>query len=113
MRQHKKNRPEKVTVGNVTVKIYRREKAGYEIFEVADYSRGSRRLRSYNDHDEAIAEAKKIARLMAAGEATAAQFRNSDAASYGRAREILRAAGLDTPIELVASMHVEAVQIFG
>ena len=102
-------KPEKVTVGNISVKIYRREKAGYEIFEVADYSQGSRRLRSFNDHDQARDEAKKIARLMAAGESTAAQIRNPQAASYGRAVELLRPTGL--PLEVVAAHFAEAFRI--
>ncbi len=103
------SKPEKMTVGNISVKIYRREKAGYEIFEVADYSHGSRRLRSFSDHDEARTEAKKIARLMAAGESTAAQIRNPQAASYGRAVELIRPTGL--PLEVVAAHFAEAFRI--
>jgi integrase len=109
MREHKRNKPQAVTVGNVTVKIYRRDKAGYEIFEVADYSHGSRKLRSFSNPDEAMAEAKKIARLMAAGETTAAQIRNPQAASFGRAMELLRPTGI--ALEVAAAHFAQAFKI--
>lgn len=114
MKQHYHGKgPEKVTVGNVSVKIYSRlTKAGsYRVWEVADYSHGSRRLRSFSDHNEARREAEKIARLMASGEAHAAQMRGTDAASYGRAIELLRPTGL--PIEVAAAVVAEAVKILG
>jgi hypothetical protein len=109
----KAHKPQKITVGNVTVKIYARlnEVGGkhYQNFEVADYSSGARRLRSFSDNGEAIAEAKKIARLMAAGETTAAQIRNPDAASYGRAVELLRPTGVS--LEIAAGHFAEAFKI--
>ena len=54
-------KPQRVTVGNVTVKIYARLNniggKDYQNFEVADYTSGVRRLRSFSDNAEAIAEA--------------------------------------------------------
>ena len=109
MKAVKRNKPETVTVGNVRVKIYHRVKAGYEIFEVSDYSCGSRRLRSFSNYEQAREEAKRIARLMASGETTAAQIRNPQAASYGRAIELLRPTGLS--LELAAAHFAEAFRL--
>ena len=88
----KRNKPEKVTVGNVTVKIYSRKIVGgkYNRFEVAVYSKGFRNMRSFSNAAEARAEAKRIATKIASGEAEAAQIRGKDAAAYGQAIEILR-----------------------
>jgi integrase len=83
------------------------------IWEVANHVGGRRRLQSFSDHAAAKDEAQRIGRLISSGETSAANFRNTDAASFGRAVEILRNAGLETPLELVASMHVEAVKILG
>jgi integrase len=109
----KHDKPQVVKVGNVAVKIYSRlnEIGGkhYQNFEVADYSTGKRRLRSFSDNGEAMAAAKKIARLMAAGETTAAQIRNPDAASYGRAIELLRPTGIS--LEIAAGHFAEAFKV--
>jgi len=104
---------ETVTVGSVKVKLYSRTKGdGYQIFEVADYStRGKRRLRSFSDYGRAKSEAERIARLMASGEAHAARMTGSEAASYGRAVELLHDTG--TPIELAAAHYAEAFRILG
>ena len=105
--------------GNSTVAIYRRDKhhkpsgKTYQVFEVADYTTGQRRLQSFSDPANAIAEAQRIGRLLATGETSAAKLRGSEAASYGRAVELIRDAGLDTPLELVAARYVEAVKVLG
>ena len=105
-------KPEVIKTGSVAVKIYQREKTGgYIAFEVADYSSGTRRLRSFADHAEARREAGRIARLLASGESTAAQMRGADAASYGRAIELIRETGL--PLELVAARYAEMFKILG
>src|SRR5215470_5022741 len=84
---------ELATVGNVNVKIYRRErntvKGGKRwIYEIADYTAGGRLLRGFGKLDKARAEAKKIAERLAAGDVEAAMMRGSQAASYGRSVEI-------------------------
>ena len=112
-----RSKPEQIKVGNVIVKIYKRDRktaiGKRTVFEVADYTNGVRRLRGFNDNGVARTEAEKIARQLSSGNATAATMRNPEAASYGRAVEILRNAGLDTPLELVAAHYVEAVKILG
>ena len=61
--------------------------------------------------DDATREANRIARLLARGDATAASFRNKDAASYGRAIELLAETG--DSLELAASRYAEAVKVLG
>ena len=112
MTKTRRKAPEKITVGNVTVKIYSRTKGdGYQVHEVADYSTGRRVLRSFSDHAEAQKDAGRIARLIACGETTAAGFRNADAAAYGRAVELIRETGI--PIETVAAKFAEAWKLVG
>jgi integrase len=111
MKRHKRGKPERVIVGNVAVRIYHRLKGGYLVWEVADYSDGHRRLRSFSDHAEARREARRIAQSLASGETTAAQMRGPDAASYGRAVELLRPIG--DPLELAVVRYAEAVGIVG
>jgi integrase len=118
MKAAKSKRADRVTVGNVTVKIYTRKRTTAiggtrTIYEVADYSQGFRRLQSFSDEATAKAAAQRIAGQLASGETTAAQINNADAASYGRAVEILRRAGIDTPLELVASIHADSVRVIG
>ena len=97
---------ESMKVGSVSVKIYERERQTVtgetrKIWEVADYSQGVRRLRGFSDHAEAQAEAKRIATTIASGNAAGADITNREAASYGRALELLRFTGL--PIELATA----------
>ncbi len=103
-----------VSVGNVTVKIYARKRPtaigkSRKVYEVSDYTTGIRRLRSFSDAKEARQEAEKIARQLATGEATAGTMRNTEAASFGRAIELLRPTGVS--LEIAASTFTEAFQI--
>src|SRR5271170_4357038 len=97
-RQGKK--PDTVKVGDVVIKIYKRTRPTVTggtrtIWEVANYIGGRRRLQSFSEQAAARDEAQRIGRLLSSGESTAANFRGTDAASYGRAVEILRNAGLE------------------
>jgi integrase len=105
------NSPLAVKVGNATVKIYTLKRPGGCYFQVADYTTGRRKLLSFGSIENAKAEAERIARLLSSGDATAATFRNRDAASYGRAIELLYDTG--DPLELAASRYAEAVKILG
>jgi integrase len=108
---------EAVKIGNVTVKLYRRRrwtanrKKKRTIYELADYTGGVRRLRGFADHGAARKEAEKIARQLSSGDATAATMRNSEAASYGRAVELLRPTGAD--LVLAAASYAKAFEILG
>jgi integrase len=108
---------EAVSVGNVTVKLYRRRritangKKKRTIYELADFTSGVRRLRGFADHGDARNEAEKIARQLSTGDATAATMRNPEAASYGRAVELLRPTG--AALEMAAGTFAKAFEILG
>ncbi len=116
MKRKRRSKPGTVSVGNVVVRIYRRKRRTVlgetrTIFEVADYTSGVRRLRGFNDATKAEREAEKIARQLATGETTAATMRNSEAASYGRAIELLRPTGAS--LEGAADAYAKAFSILG
>lgn len=104
--------PKEVRVGSVSVRVYQRVRAnGTPGFELADYSTGSRRLRSFPTAEAALAEAQRIGRLLASGEAHAARLSGKDIAGFGRAVELLAPSGL--PIELAAANYAKAFEILG
>ena len=118
---------EAVSVGNVTVKLYRRRRLTANrkkkriIYELADYTSGVRRLRSFTDHGDARNEAEKIARQLSTGDATAATMRNSQAASYGRSVELyvpparhwsVRPAFTRRLLKFLAMIAIEAARFF-
>lgn len=116
MKRHKataeREWPKAVKVGGTTVKVYARDRGAKGIaFEVSDYSTGARRLRSFADAGKALAEAERLARLLAAGEAHAAQVGGRELAGYGRAVELLRPTGI--PLEVAAAHYAEAVKVLG
>ncbi len=106
-----KRKPEVVKAGSVSVKIYTVARPGGEYFQVPDYSTGKRVLRSFGSRDDARQEAARIARLLSSGDAKAAAMRNGEAASYGRAIELLEPTG--DALELAAARYAEAVKILG
>jgi integrase len=106
------------TLGNVTVKIYertrkisKRGKRTRTLFEVVDYTEGRRAFRGFSTFDAAASEAERIAKLISTGQTAAATLRNCDAASFGRALELLR--GIDTPLEMAAAHYAKAFKILG
>ena len=120
----KRRKPESVKVGSVAVKIYRRQKTiktrrkdgtevfnTYTVFEVADYTTGTRRFRSFNDRRKAVQEAEKLAGQISTGQTTAASMTNPQAASYGRAAEILRPTGAS--LELATTVYAKCWEILG
>ena len=113
-----KKKQETVTVGLVTVTIYKRTRATVTggkrtIYEVANYVNGRRRLTSFTEHALATAEAQRIAGLLSSGQSIAANLRADEAAEYGNAVAILRNANLETSLQTVADRYVEAVKILG
>jgi integrase len=116
MKRQQHSKPGTVSVGNVAVKIYSRKRQtalgkSRTVFEVADYTSGVRRFRGFSDPAEARREAEKIARQLATGETTAATMRNSEAASYGRAIELLQPIGIS--LEVAAANYAKAFGILG
>ena len=111
----KRRKPETVKVGNIVVRIYRRQTTvkgrEYQTYQVEDYTTGRRVLRSISDHGEAIQEAERIANQLSTGEVTAAQMSNSEAADYGSSVETLRPTGIG--IVSAAAIVAKAVEILG
>jgi hypothetical protein len=115
MKREQCSKPVKVTVGNVIVRIYRRERPTASgkcrvVYEVADYTGGARRFRGFSGAGEAKQEAEKIARQLSIGEVTAATMRNSEAASFGRATELLPAG---VSLDIAVSTYAKCVEISG
>lgn len=106
------------TLGNVTVKIYertrkisKRGKRTRTLFDVVDYTEGRRAFRGFSTFADAAQEAGRLAKLISTGQTAAATLRNCDAASFGRALELLR--GIDTPLEMVAAHYAKAFKVLG
>ncbi|MBI4662165.1 MAG: tyrosine-type recombinase/integrase [Verrucomicrobia bacterium] len=115
-RHTRKQKPETVTVGNVRVKIYARQRptlngGNRTVFEVSDYTSGIRRLRGFTEHTDARKEAERIARQLSSGNATAANMLSSETASYGRAIELLRPTGVS--LELAAGTFAKCFETLG
>ncbi|MEW6160733.1 MAG: hypothetical protein AB1813_25155 [Verrucomicrobiota bacterium] len=116
-RRKKRGKPAAiVTVGNVGVKIYKRTRQTItgdtrDVFEIADYTSGVRRLRGFKSLALAKTDAERIARQLSCGEATAASMLASEAIAYGRAMEILRPTGVS--LELAVSTYAKAVELLG
>jgi integrase len=108
-------RIETVQAGNARVKIYRRTRSvaghNYATFEVCDYTSGHRKLRSFADHQAALQEAHRLAKLLARGDAVAASISGREAASFGRCLELLKRTG-DAP-ELACARYAEASEVLG
>ncbi len=104
-------KPIAVKVGNVTVKIYRVRTHGRVSFQVADYSSGRRKLRSFSDERQARDEATNIAIKLSKGEGIALELSGSDRAAYVRAVELLRPTGV--AFELAAAQFADAHRKLG
>jgi integrase len=115
MKRKQRSKPEVVKVGNVMVRIYKRcrevSSTIYTSYYVEDHTSGKRRWRVFADHAEARREAEKLAGQVSSGQATAAEMTNAEAASYGRAVELLRPSGI--ALELAAAHFAKAVEILG
>jgi integrase len=122
----KGERYEIAAVGNSTVKIYRRQRQRARrgqrvIYEIADYSdpqgyrrdgkrrQTRRRLLGFHNLAKARAAAKRLAGQVATGNAAAAQMLPGDAASYGRAVELLRTTGVS--LEVAASTFAKCFEL--
>jgi len=122
--KRKGKKPETVKVGNAVVRIYRRKKTvkvklksgktvrkKYTVFAVEDYTNGTRRFHDTTKHAKAVATAQRIADQLSTGQTTAASMTNTQAASYGRAVELLRPTGV--ALEVAAGIFAEAFAIMG
>ena len=107
---------EAATAGSVVVKIYRRLRTRLkggtrEVFEVVDHTSGRRHIHGFAKLHKARACASRIAEQLATGESTAAGMSNSQAASYGRATELLQPTG--TALEVACAIYAKCFAIIG
>lgn len=103
--------PKKIRLGSVTVKVYRVCIKGQTCYQVADYSSGRRRLRTFTQEAAALEQARQLARTLSAGQTQAASLSAQEIAVYARLRELVRPTGL--PLEVVVSQFLEAHQLLG
>lgn len=80
-------------------------------YQVADYSTGKRRLRSFTDLGDAKAAALEIAERTSRGEIDVLRMTPADRASFVRACQLLRPTR--TAIEVAASAFAQAFEILG
>jgi site-specific recombinase XerD len=99
--------PKRVTIGRVTVRIYKRKTpAGKDGYMIANYSSGKRRMDSYTDEEEAIDAATTLARNLSEQHTIAASLTNDQALEYVGARKRLEPFGVTVD---QASSAIEAV----
>ena len=112
-RQNKNEKwPRSIRCGSVEVKVYKVSGSKTTpYFQVADYSRGKRRLRSFTKQTKALEEARRLARNIASGDITVARLTNAEAASYARAIDHLKPTG--DSVELATALYSEAISILG
>ncbi len=88
--KNRKGWPRKVSLGRVTVTVYRRKTpSGNPAFMVANYAGGKRRFDSYADEVTALEAAGKLARQLSEREVVAAALTNDEAAAYSAAAQAL------------------------
>ena len=116
MKRSTRSKPEVVKVGNVTVKLYKRKRRTAigktrTVYEIADYTSGTRRFVGFSDHTKAVTKAKDIAQKIASGDVEAASMTNTEAASYGRGSELLRPTGIS--LEAACTLVAKHFEILG
>ena len=104
-------KPVVVKKGSIVVSIYSRIKNGRSYFQVADYSSGSRRLRSFSDLKKAKVAAADIAQKMSRGEAAVLELTARDRSVYLRSIGYLKET--DVPLDVATKNFAEACRILG
>ena len=104
--------PRKVTIGRVTVKVYKRlTPAGKVGFRVANYSTGERRLDSYDKETDAMDAANKLARQLSQRDVLSASMTREQSIEYASVVQSLQPFGLTLSAAVAAI--VEAVKLTG
>jgi len=104
--------PLEVKRGNATVKIYRREKNGYEEYRLSYYDAdGSRKLQSFSCLQTAKDEAAAKATSLSTGDVTALSLSGDDRLSYVRAMEALKP--IKVRVEMAATEYARYWQQMG
>lgn len=100
-----------VRAGSVRVRIYRTQSRGYPLLQVADYSAGKRKLRTFADLADARTEAERIATRIANGEVVAAGIGAKERAALSRALELIKPTGI--PLEVACGTFAECFRVLG
>jgi len=104
--------PRKVTIGRVTVKVYKRlTPAGKVGFRVENYSTGERGLDSYKNEADAMDAATKLARQLSQMDVISASMTREQSIEYASAVQSLQPLGLTLSAAIAAI--VEAVKEVG
>lgn len=110
--KRKQDWPRKVTLGRVSVSIYKRTAPnGSPCFMVANYSGEKRRFDSYASESEAIEEAGKLARQLSARDTISASMTKEECIEYASAIQTLKPLGIKLPAAVAAV--AEAVKLTG
>jgi len=111
-RSRKQDWPRKVTLGRVSVSIYKRTAPnGSPCFMVASYASGTRKFISYANEADAIEAAGALARRLSETDTKAAQMTEEQAVEYVNAARELQPLGISLTAAVAAI--VEAVKVAG
>jgi integrase len=111
-RSRKQDWPRKVTLGRVSVSIYKRTAPnGSPCFMVASYASGTRKFISYANEADAIEAAGALARRLSETDTKAAQMTEEQAVEYVNAARELQPLGIS--LTAAVSVIVEAVKLAG
>ena len=103
--------PQTVTKGHASVKIYRVENRGKEMFTVSYRSPAGRQRRMFADYETARREANNIAAHLAGGDLEALKLTGRERQLYVAANEAIRETGLT--LDVVAREFAEAFRVLG
>lgn len=110
--RNRKEWPRKVTLGRVSVTVYRRQApGGYPCFMVANYASGKRRFDSYATESDALEAAGRLARQLSERDVVAAAMTNEQAADYAAAVQTLAPFNLALPATV--STLAECLKLVG
>ena len=103
--------PIEVEERGYTLKIYTRTKGKTTYYQLADFSSGTRKLRSFKTVAEAEKEGERIARLMSKGDALGAQMTGAERLEYFQGNENLKGTGVRIP--QATNEYAEAKKLLG
>src|SRR5436309_3114602 len=110
--RNRKQWPRQVSLGRVTVSVYRRQTpSGNHAFMVANYADGKRRFDSYHEESDALDAASRLARQLSERDVLAAAMTNEQAAEYAAAVQALAPFNLSLPA--AASTVAECLKLVG
>jgi integrase len=111
-RSRKQDWPRKITLGRVSVSIYKRTAPnGSPCFMVVSYASGTRKFISYANEADAIEAAGALARRLSETDTKAAQMTEEQAVEYVNAARELQPLGIS--LTAAVSVIVEAVKLTG